>query len=364
MDYSLFSISYLVRNDLADFLQTKLPPSKEQSIKYFRCCSKTNLLYLALESKSEKSFDILLNHIRNYDVIGDFSYLELFRNSIRNFSQHSNRYYIDRIIEAILNYNETHGEIGFTYFRSLLSNALRIRYDIKSTKETKKLNEDLQLDLFKSIINHPKFNFEKFIETSDFNCKSVEVWKIIKEKVIENGIDINKFLDLYISKQLICGSGTINHGPSTSNLVKVLTKEELQMEVKIYNVPMTIEEAILMTRQVGEDFKIKLTEEKEERLIEIFESLKETKYSSTYFTINMFITPLVFRNYHPPTYTIFNSTFSTKLPKVIQHFTNSSSKKFLKHLVDNVSIKIDEISDSSQKTQALENITYLKTLLS
>jgi hypothetical protein len=78
----------------------------------------------------------------------------------------------------------------------------------------------------------------------------------------------------------------------------------------------------------------------------------------------MFITPLILRNYYPPTYSILNSTFSTKLPKIIQHFTNSSSKKFLKHLVNNVSVKIDEMPASSQKTKALENIDYLKTLLS
>lgn len=362
MDYSLYNIPFLVRNDLAEYLQTKLPKTKDELTQYFYMGTSSNLLSIAMKNKSKKCFDLLLNHIREYKVLSDFSYYELFTIAIGNFSQHSDHYYVHRIIDEILDYEDFAGT-EFRYLRGTLEAVLRIKYEIKVTKETKKLNQDLKIDLVKHIINHPKFKFEKFIETSGFTCHNILVWKVLKEKVIKDGIDIKKFLNLYISKQQTCGGGTLCYGPATSELVRVLTKDELQIEITIYGVPMTVQEAILITRRTCEEYKIKLTDEKEEQLIEIFNKLKTTDYSSSYFMLNMFETPMLFT--HRPS--ILNTTYSITLPKMIKTLLNSTSKKFLRFLIENIIVKIEEMPDTTPyptyKAKAKENIDYLKTLL-
>lgn len=176
MDYSNFKLIFLVRNDLVDFVIPKMPKDKS-GLSYFNPSHTTDLLRVAMENNSVKSFDVIL---KNLDELKAFNWLcgsDYIEIAIKSVYLHGNLYFAQKLVDYFL-------EAGWGTDNDYLLNFVnKLRYNLESSKESTKTNHELKTKYIHYILSHPKFKLESFMAgfeviSSDLKPKTI---KIIRE---------------------------------------------------------------------------------------------------------------------------------------------------------------------------------------
>jgi hypothetical protein len=280
MDYSYFSSEFLVRNDMAELVQSRLVSNK---------LLLGNTIETAIDYNSVKTFDVLINHCNENNIINQWNVLTYFNHAIKNFYKNNNRYFSDKLLDILL--TKFYVQTSKFYLLVLASN---IKYDLDkllatSPKEITKIQKQLKKDYINYVIRHPNFKFEEFILSSKTNNHGLnkEILTIIREYSVELGINNNTFLN-FLAKLLVFNN-------SNSSL---LSKTDMKVLVNFYGIEMLMEDVVLITtKDKSKHVKMDLTKEKEEYLVELFKKLINTikKYDENETILNLNIDLKIFR---------------------------------------------------------------------
>lgn len=339
MDHSKLDLNFLTRNNLADELQIRLPKTMNELKKVIVDKHKNNLITEAIIYNCEKTFDVLINCLKNYELFTDYYLISIYREAIYNYKLFLNKYFIKRIIDELFELPVTF----YTYSTLYQIENLKIDFDVKP-KEKTSLNLEHRLEIANYILDHPKFNWELFNRNLDI--KNIEIWKLIKNKIIEKGFDTRKFYQIFITQTI-----------SDTNILKLVPKKDFDLVINYScnpQIKMTVEEAIIITRDLYSDFTFSLTEEKEERMIEIFKILNEKNESPE-------ILNYLFNVYSFESLNVIEVFYQSLIPRMIRNLLNTPSKKLLNYVIETT--KKLEIPYDSLKPKLNKRLSLLQTLL-